>query len=103
MPKLTKGDILHVAKLAKLNLSEEAVKKYLDQLSKVVDYISQLEEVDTSDTQPTSQTTGLISVYRTDEVRNEDCLSQEEALSGAASAHNGYFLVPGILEEKTDK
>lgn len=103
MAKLTRDDVLHVSKLAKLNLSEEEIKKYLKQLSKIVDYIGQLEEVNTSDVEPTSQTTGLTNVYRTDEIKEEDCLSQEEALSGTKKTHNGYFVVPGILEEKTDK
>lgn len=102
MAKLTKDNVLHVAKLAKLTLTEEEVKKYLSQLAKVVDYISQLEEVDTSDVEPTSQTTGLTNVFRSDEVKQEECLSQEDALSGTDKVHNGYFEVPGIIDKALD-
>jgi len=103
MAKITKNDVLHVAKLAKLELYEAEVEKYLKQLSKVVDYIGELSDVDTSNVEPTSQTTGLENVLREDLVKPEDCLSQEEALSGTDKIHNGYFVVEGVLPEKSDK
>ncbi len=103
MANLAKSDIEHVGKLAKLPLTSKEIEKFKSQLSEVVNYISQLNEVDTGNTEPTSQTTGLTNVKRTDEVKTEGCLSQEEALSGTDKVHNGYFVVPGILEEKTDK
>jgi len=103
MARLTKADVLHVAKLAKLDLSKSEVEKYLKQLSKIVDYISELTEVDTSNVEPTSQTTHLENVLREDLVKPEDCLSQEEAISGTEKTYNAYFVVPGILKEKKDK
>lgn len=103
MPKLKKSDIEHVSRLAKLTLSQDELQKYTTELSKVVDYISQLNEVDTETVAPTSQTTGLENVKRDDEVKTENCLTQEQALSGTDKIHNGYFVVPGILEERTDK
>lgn len=103
MANLSKSDIEHVAKLAKLSLTSGQVEKFKSQLSEVVNYVSQLNEVDTSDTQATSQTTGLENVKRDDEIKTGNCLSQEQALSGTGKNHNGYFVVPGILEERTDK
>jgi len=81
MGSLSKDEVLHVAKLAKLDLTSEEVTKFQKQLSKIVDYISQLSEVDTSNLEPTSQTTGLENVFRSDELKQEG-LTQEEALSG---------------------
>jgi len=103
MAKLTRDDVLHVAKLAKLTLTEAEIEKFRKQLSEIISYISQLSEVDTRAVEPTSQTTGLTNVYRPDEVKSEKSLGQEEALSGTDQTHNGYFKVKAILEERSDK
>lgn len=103
MAKLTTGDVKHVANLAKLNLTEEELKKFVPQLSSIVDYISSLNEVDTQGVEPTSQTTGLTNVFNPDEVSSERVLTQDEALSGTDNIHNGYFKVKAILSERSDK
>ena len=71
MSKLTTKDVLHVAKLAKIEITGKEVEKYAEQLSKVVDYFSKLSEVDTNNIEPTSQTTGLENVTRTDLVNQK--------------------------------
>ena len=71
MARLTKKDVLHVANLAKLTLTPKEITKFQEQLSKIVDYISQLSEVDTLNLESTSQTTGLENVFRSDEVKPE--------------------------------
>lgn len=103
MAKLTRADVLRVAKLANLKLSEGEIEKYLKQLSGVVEHISQLAEVDTSNIEPTSQTTGLENIYHEDAANGENCLSQEEALAGTEKTYNGYFKVKAILTERSDK
>lgn len=103
MASLTKGDVLHVAKLAKLNLSEAEIEKFTPQLSKIIDYVGELSEVDTSNVESTSQTTGLTDVVREDLVTSDELLSQDRALSGSDQTHNGYFKVGAILTERSDK
>jgi aspartyl-tRNA(Asn)/glutamyl-tRNA(Gln) amidotransferase subunit C len=103
MAKLTKADVLYVAKLSKLNLDEEEIKKFLPQLSSIVDFVSQLDEVDTKGMPETSQTTGLTNVLREDSVNAPNILSQDKAISGTDSFYNGLFKVDAILEERTDK
>ncbi len=103
MTKLTEKDVLHVAKLASLPISKKETQKYLKQLSEVIDFIGALEEVDVSKLTPTSQTTGLENVFRTDEVNEAQVLPQEEALSGTEGTHNGYFKVGAVLTQKKDK
>jgi len=103
MAKLTKADVLHVAKLAKLSLADEEIAKFTSQLSVVVDYFSELSKVDTTNVEPTSQTTGLMNVYREDVVTNNQSLNQDQALSGTDKTYNGFFKVPAILEGRTDK
>ncbi|MBI3397242.1 Asp-tRNA(Asn)/Glu-tRNA(Gln) amidotransferase subunit GatC [Candidatus Woesebacteria bacterium] len=103
MSKLFLKDIEHVALLARLTLSSEEIERFGNQLSKIVDYVHELDEVDTSGIEPTSQTTGLKNVYRADKLKTEDGLSQDQAISGTEKVHNGYFMVPGILEERSGK
>ena len=100
MAKLTKTEVAHVARLAKLNITSAETGKFQKQLSKVLDYFNELDEVDISDQEPTSQTTGLENVFRTDEIRTSGCLSQEETLSGTDRTKNGYFVVDAVLENK---
>jgi aspartyl-tRNA(Asn)/glutamyl-tRNA(Gln) amidotransferase subunit C len=88
MAKLNKKDILHVAKLAKLKLSDSEVEKYSGQLAKVVDYVSQLKEVDTSGVEPTGQTTGLKNVFRQDIVKTEQSLGK-----------SGPFVVEAVIKK----
>lgn len=101
MAKLTKKEVLHVARLANLPLEEKETGKYLEQLTSIVEFVGTLNEVDTVKLTETSQTTGLEDVYRKDEVETKSVLSQEEATSGTEAVHNGYFKVKTILAEKT--
>ena len=103
MAKLTKTDVLHIAELARLKLTESEVLKFLPQLSTIVDYIGNLSKIDTSKVDATSQTTGLVDVFREDRVVSDGSLSQDEALSGTEETYNGYFKVGAILTERTDK
>lgn len=94
--KLTKKQVLHIAKLANLKLSEAEVVKFQKQLSDVLGYIDILNELDTSKIKPTAQVTGLQNVLRNDELGKS--LTQKEALSGTKNKHQGYFKVKAIFE-----
>ena len=98
MAKLKNSDILHVAKLAKLNLSENEIKKFQKQLGEIITYVNELNEVDTSGVEPTSQTTKMENVSRKD--KKEISLDKDLALSQVDESYNNYFIVPIILEEK---
>ncbi|KKP80658.1 MAG: Aspartyl/glutamyl-tRNA(Asn/Gln) amidotransferase subunit C [Microgenomates group bacterium GW2011_GWC1_39_7b] len=93
-----KVDVLHIAKLAKLPLNSKEVKKYEEQLSSILSYIDKLQALDTTNTEETSQTTGLENV--TGEDVTSPSLSQEEALSNTKNKHNGLFKVKGILNNE---
>lgn len=100
MSDLKKKDIKHVAKLANLPISDHELDKYTDQLATVVDYISELDEVDTEGLQPTSQTTGLENITRDDRVNGERTLKQKKSLSQSDNTNDGYFSVPMILKSR---
>ena len=95
--KLTKDAVKHVAKLANLLLSSEEEEKYSQQLSKILDYIEQLNPVDTSDVVPTFNITPNQNVMRGDGV--DKSLSQEEALKNSPNKKNGFIVTKGVFEE----
>lgn len=69
MTALTKEQVLHIAKLARLTLTSEEVEKMTKELSSILNYIEILNEVDTSSVEPTAQVTGLTNALRKDEIR----------------------------------
>lgn len=101
MRKISTEEIKHIAKLSGLTLKPEEIKKYEDQLSAVVDFVGQLNEVDTENIEPTSQTTGLENVLRVDD-KSKPSLKKEEALSANDDIYNDYFKVKGVLENKKE-
>lgn len=103
MAQLSLHDLTHIAKLASLPLSDADMKTLTPQLSNIISHIDELSEVDTTGVEPTSQTTGLENVFREDEIDPTRTLSAEEAVSGTENTHNGYIVVPMVLEEKKDE
>jgi aspartyl-tRNA(Asn)/glutamyl-tRNA(Gln) amidotransferase subunit C len=103
MAKLTKNDTKRVAEFAKLTLDPAEIDKFTPQLGAVIELMSQLNEVDTKDVESTARTINLENVLRDDEIKIENCLIQDEALSGTENTKNGFFVVPQILhnEENT--
>ena len=96
MPKLTTEEVRHIAELAKLALSEEAIERYASDLSAILDYAQQLQDVDTDHIHPTASVLPLRNVMRPDEARPG--LETEEALGNAPERQNGYFKVHAVLE-----
>ncbi len=101
--RLTKDQVRHVAKLANLPLTAKEEEKYSEQLSKILDYIEQLNQVDTlrlrsgQALEPTFNVTGLNNVERADEFQSE--LTQEEAILNANKKENSMFVTKGVFEE----
>lgn len=95
---LTRQEIEHVAKLARLELTEEEITKYGEQLSGVLSYIDQLREVDTTGVEPTAQVTGLQNAWREDEVVDWGAESRAEAIALAPEVEGGQIKVRRVLE-----
>lgn len=94
--KLTKEDVKHVAKLSRLELTNEELETYSEQLSSILDFVDKLNEVDTDGVEPTAQVTGLKNVLRKDEITPS--LSQDEALSSSNNVENGYVKVTAVIK-----
>ena len=95
--KLTVEEVRHVAELAKLALSESEVEAYTSQLSAILAYAEQVQDVDTSSVSPTPYVLPLVNVMDPDEPR--PCLDTETALANAPDRVDGYFRVRAIFEE----
>lgn len=70
MAKLTREDVLKLARLARLELSDAEVEEFRDELSSILQYVEQLQDADVKGLQPTNQVTGLTNVTRQDEIKD---------------------------------
>lgn len=93
---LTLEEVEHIAELARLRLTEAEKERYREQLSSILDYFKQLQELDTAEIPPTSSVLPPRSVLRDDEARPG--LSLEELLKNAPEAEDGQFRIPPVLE-----
>jgi len=95
--KISYEEVEHVGRLARLALSEEEKERMRAQLDAILTYIDKLNELDTSQVEPTSHVIPMTNVFREDKVRPS--LSQEQALANAPDRQEALFRVPRILEE----
>ena len=84
--------LLHVAQLARLELSDEELERLGAQLNDIIDAVSKVSELDLSDVPATSHPLDLVNVWAEDEPR--PCLTVEEALANAPEREGAYFKVP---------
>jgi len=94
--KITKQEVEHVARLARLELSEQDKEKLTDQLSNILTYVEKLNELDTTGVAPTSHVLDISNVMRSD--TPEASLPQERALANAPDKAAGHYKVPKIIE-----
>jgi aspartyl-tRNA(Asn)/glutamyl-tRNA(Gln) amidotransferase subunit C len=94
---LSRDDVAHVARLARLALTEEELERYTVQLGAVLEHAADVEALDTSGVPPTAHPLDLVNVLREDVVRPS--LDRDEVLAMAPEAEDGRFRVPRILGE----
>jgi len=93
---ISKEEVKHIAKLARLGLTEKEVGKFQKELSSILDYIEKLKEVDISKVEPTSQSTEMENVMRRDEgLRSK--VKGSRLLELAPETKNGYLKTKSIL------
>ncbi|MCD8377733.1 MAG: Asp-tRNA(Asn)/Glu-tRNA(Gln) amidotransferase subunit GatC [Candidatus Gastranaerophilales bacterium] len=91
---ITVKDVEHVAKLARLELTEAEKEKFTNQLGDVLKYVEQMNEVDTSEVEPMAHAIDFVNVMREDKVNYEQ--TKEELMKNAPDAEDGFFKVPKI-------
>lgn len=95
---LTPDVVRRVARLSRLKLDDAEVSRLANELSQVLHYVDQLNELDVKDVEPMAHAIELTNVFRADEPRPS--LPREAALANAPKSDGKYFLVPPILDEK---
>ena len=95
---ISRDEVVHVARLARLALTDEELDRFAGQLEVILQAVARVGEVAAADIPPTSHSVPLTNVYRDDVV--QPGLTQNEALSGAPDAAAGRFRVPRILDEE---
>jgi len=94
--KLSREEVLHIALLARLGLTETEVDKLSEQLSNILENFEVLQEVDTSDIPPTAQSVALQNVVSDDEVASS--LPPSQVLDNAPQKEGDFFRVRAVLE-----
>ena len=97
MTKITKEEVKKVANLARLELNESEINNHAEQLEKILDYIRELEKINTDDVPCTTRAIEVINVFRKDEKKNSDSI--EELLELGPSKEDKFFKVPKIINE----
>ena len=89
---ISTDEVLHVARLARLELSDDEVERFREQLSAILEAVGKVAELDLADVEPTAHPLALSNVWAEDEPR--PCLSVEEALANAPQRSGNLFRVP---------
>jgi len=96
MAKLTRDDVLHLAQLARISLSDDEVDGFSEELSSILQYVEQLSNVDVSSLRPTNQVTGLQNVMRDDTVKDYG-YDPKELLKNVPQTQDGQLKVKRMI------
>jgi len=94
---LSEEEIIHLGKLASMTLNSKEIKRFQKQLTETLDYVKNLQELDTSQVAATDHTVEVKNVFFEDGEKNTRRLAPEEALLNAKNKKNNYFIVKRIL------
>jgi aspartyl-tRNA(Asn)/glutamyl-tRNA(Gln) amidotransferase subunit C len=97
MSKINKDDVLALARLSRLRLSDEEVDKFSVELTEILNYVKKLDSVDVAGLAPTYQVTGLTNQMRNDEVKDYG-YKPEALLEGAPAKQDNQFKVKRVLK-----
>ena len=97
MAEISREDVAHVARLARIELTDDELGTFTDQLAKVLDHARDVEALDVSDVPPTAHPYPLVNVLRPD--TEVPCLDRDEVLASAPATEDGRFRVPPVLGE----
>jgi len=95
---ISKNEVKHIAKLARLNLTENEVEKFQKELSAILDYIEKLKEVNVSNVEPTSHSIKMSNIMRKDKENVKPKAQVAKLINLAPETKNGYIKVKSILK-----
>ena len=93
--KITKEEVIHVAKLARLDVDEALIDKFAKQIGMILEHVDALNQVDTEGVASTSHAISLTNAFRQDNER--DLFDKESALANAPETEDGSFVVPKVI------
>jgi aspartyl-tRNA(Asn)/glutamyl-tRNA(Gln) amidotransferase subunit C len=93
--KISKEEVQHVARLARLELTQDEVERMTGQLDAILSYVAKLDELDTSEVSVTTQGKTLVNAFREDEVRVS--LPRNQALANGPAQNEEFFIVPKVI------
>jgi len=91
---ITKEDVLHVARLARLELQDDEIERFREQLSAILEAVGKVSELDLADVEPTAHPLASVNVFGEDVPRPS--LGRDEALANAPDPEDGFFGVPAV-------
>ncbi|HOJ51697.1 MAG TPA: Asp-tRNA(Asn)/Glu-tRNA(Gln) amidotransferase subunit GatC [Syntrophales bacterium] len=94
--KISRSEVMYVAHLARLELTDEEAEKFTSQLNDILLYMEKLNSVDTKDVEPMSHAISLHNAFRADKV--EPSLANEVSLANAPDSHGEFFRVPKVID-----
>ncbi len=97
MKRISSDEVKNVSQLARLELNESEINQHAEQLEKILEYIKQLEKINTENVPCTTRAIEVVNVLRKDEKKNYE--NSEEILDLAPSRENKFFKVPKIINE----
>jgi aspartyl-tRNA(Asn)/glutamyl-tRNA(Gln) amidotransferase subunit C len=92
---ISKEEIIHIAKLASLNLSDEEIDRYTNDMQEILEFANTVNEVSTENISETIGINGIYNVFRKDEIKQS--ISKEELLKNAPSQDEGMFRIPKVI------
>ena len=93
--KITKDDVVHVANLARLKLSAEAIEKFAGQIDEILNHVDSLKRVDTQGVSATTHAISLTNAFREDDLSEPS--DRDLCMSNAPESEDGSFVVPKII------
>jgi len=93
---IDEAEVRRIAKLARLKLSDDEVRVFAQQLAKILDYVKQIESLETDGVEPLAHALPVTDVLREDEPH--ESLSQRQALANAPETQRDYFRVPTVID-----
>jgi len=94
--KISREEVLHIAKLARLSLNEKEIETYSNQLSEILNYVQKLRELNVDHVEPMKHVLNMVNVMRED--KELPSLSREEVMANTPEHNGEYFKVPRVLK-----
>jgi aspartyl-tRNA(Asn)/glutamyl-tRNA(Gln) amidotransferase subunit C len=98
-PVIDEAEVRRIARLSRLNLSNEEVRLFTGQLAEIIEYVRQIESLDTEGVEPLAHALPITNVLREDDPG--ESLASEQALANAPDVEGDYFRVPAVLDPRS--